>query len=853
MPVKKTKPLSNKALLDLGSAWFTDRGWKPFPFQREAWRAYLNGESGLVNAPTGSGKTYSLILPILLEFIREQGGVAGAKSNQKGHGLRAIWLTPIRALTREIQGAAQRAVDDLGLNWRVGVRSGDTSSGDRAKQKTRPPEILITTPESLHLLLASGDPVKFFGDLRVVVADEWHELLGSKRAVLVELALSRLRALRGAELKTWGISATIGNLEEAADVLLGRLSAYEDEKLAPATSEENPSTLARSAPSPRIIRARHVKKIKMISVLPSKIETFPWAGHLGIKLLDKVIPIIHSSGSTLIFTNTRSQCEIWYQRLLEADPDLAGAIAMHHGSLDRKLRDWVEDALHGGTLKAVVCTSSLDLGVDFRPVETIVQIGSPKGVARFLQRAGRSGHQPGAKSVIHFVPTHSLELLEASALRRCIAENAIESRIPYLRSFDVLVQYLVTRAVGGGFRPKELLEEIRRTYCFASVTRAEFDWCLAFVTTGGNSLGAYDEYRKVVIDEDGVYRVTDKRIALTHRLSIGAIVSESTLMVKYLSGGYIGTIEEYFVSSLKVGDTFWFAGRTLKFMKVKGTDAIVTKSRAKKGKIPSWRGGRMQLSSQLSSYLRKSMEELKLEDYHDRELKKLAPLRDIQVARSAVPAADELLIEYFQDREGYHLVIYPCEGRGIHEGLSSLVAYRIGQFAPLTFTIAMNDYGFELVSDQPIPIEEALGSDLFNTNELTQDLNAGLNATEMAKRRFRDIAAIAGLIFKGFPGRHKKERHLQGSAQLFFEVFSDYEPDNLLLQQAYDEIMTFQLQEARLRAALERINGQKILFERPKKATPFSFALIVDRLRERVSSESLEDRVKRMRLALVKD
>ncbi len=819
--------LPQQDLLRRADAWFTGRGWTAFPFQHEAWAAYLAGKSGLVNAPTGSGKTYSLLLPILLEFLAEHPEDPGRANN----GLRAIWLTPIRALTREIQSAAERAIADLGLNWRVGIRSGDTKTSERTKQRSKPPEILITTPESLHLLMATEGYEKFFGDLRVVVSDEWHELLGTKRGVLVELALSRLRALRGNALRTWGISATIGNLPEALDVLVP----------------------AATATGRVIIRAAATKRTEMITVLPDEIETFPWAGHLGIKLLEKVVPIIYDSGSTLIFTNTRSQCEIWYHRLLDYDPELSGAIAMHHGSISRELRDWVEDALHQGTLKAVVCTSSLDLGVDFRPVETIVQIGSPKGVARFLQRAGRSGHQPGAKSVIHFVPTHSLELLEASALRRCIENEVVESRIPYLRSFDVLVQYLVTLAVSGGFRRAEVLEEIRGTFCFASVTDEEFAWCLDFITTGGNSLGAYDEYHKVIRDEDGVYKVENKRIATMHRMSIGAIVSETTLLIKYLSGGYIGSIEEYFVSSLKPGDTFWFAGRSLQFVKVKGTEALVRKSSSKKGKVPSWRGGRMQLSSQLSKYLRLAMEELKLEDYHDPELTKLAPLRDTQVRRSAIPAADELLIEYFHDREGYHLVIYPCEGRGIHEGLSSLIAYRIGQFAPLTFTIAMNDYGFELMSDQPIPIEEALGSDLFNLTELTHDLHAGINATEMARRRFRDIAAIAGLIFKGYPGKQKKEKHLQSGSQLFFDVFTDYEPTNLLLQQAYDEIMTFQLQEARLRDALARINGQTILFQTPAKATPFSFSLIVDRLRERISSESLEDRIKRMRLALVRE
>ena len=833
---------SHAELIDRGRAWFAGRDWTPFPFQIQAWEAYLAGKNGLVNAPTGSGKTYSLIIPILLEYLAERdGAAAGAVGEGKSKGkigLRAIWITPIRALTREIQQAAQRACDDLGLDWTVGIRSGDTSTSDRAKQKRTPPQILITTPESLHLLLATAGHEKFFANIRSLVADEWHELIGTKRGVLLETGLARLRALRGDQFRTWGISATIGNLEQAMDVLLGNLKDY-------GTDDTEGNSV--------IIRAQNVKETEVITVMPDRIETFPWAGHLGIKLLEKVVPIIHSSGSTLVFTNTRSQCEIWYQRILDADPDLSGAIAMHHGSISRELRDWVEDALHEGTLKAVICTSSLDLGVDFRPVETIVQIGSPKGVARFLQRAGRSGHRPGAKSVIHFVPTHSLELLEASAIRQCIADGVVEERIPYLRSFDVLVQYLVTRAVGGGFLPDQAFAEVKTTYCFASITRQEFDWCLAFITTGGKSLGAYDEYHKVVVDEDGVYKVESKRVAMMHRMSIGAIVSEQTINVKWVRGGYVGTIEEYFISSLKVGDTFWFGGRALKLVKVKGTEALVRKSNAKKGKIPSWRGGRMQLSSQLSSYLRKAFEQLKHEDYHDDELKKLAPLRDIQARRSAIPARDELLIEYFLDREGYHLVMYPGEGRGTHEGLASLFAFRIGQFTPITFTIALNDYGFELLSDQPIPIEEALGSGLFDTNNLMEDLSAGINATEMASRRFRDIAAIAGLIFKGYPGKQKKEKHLQSSSKLFFDVFTDYEPTNLLLQQAYDEIMTFQLQEARIRGALDRINAQTILFEQPKKATPFSFALIVDRLREKMSSEKLQDRIKRMRLALVRD
>ncbi|MEZ4989812.1 MAG: ligase-associated DNA damage response DEXH box helicase [Saprospiraceae bacterium] len=809
----------NDQWMRIGEEWFRQQGWTAFPFQLAAWEAYLDGYHGLVNAPTGSGKTYSLLIPIILEFMREYPDARECTDN----GLRAVWITPIRALTREIQASAQRLVHDMGLQWEVAIRSGDTSTTDRQKQKKRPPEILITTPESLHLLLASKGYDTFFQHLQCVVTDEWHELMGSKRGVQMELALSRLKAIRP-QLKVWGISATIGNMDEALAVLMGN-SLHEG--------------------AVQVIRADLPKAVEVISVLPDEIERFPWSGHLGLKMIEKVLPIIDASQSTLIFTNTRAQCEIWYQNLLEVQPDLAGAIAMHHGSLSRELRDWVENALHANQLKAVVCTSSLDLGVDFRPVERVIQIGSPKGVARFLQRAGRSGHQPGAKSRIYFVPTHSLELMEGAALRQAIDEQGLESRIPYIRSFDVLIQYLVTLAVSDGFRPEEILPEVRGTFSYNSLSDDEWRWVLEFITTGGVSLGAYDEYQKVDI-VNRVYKVTSRRTALQHRLSIGTIVGDSAMQVKYVKGGYIGTIEEWFIAQLKPGDIFWFAGRALELVRIKEMTVQVRRSKATKGKIPSWLGGRLPLSSELSAYLREKMAEAKVGEGRDVELKILAPLFALQKERSAIPGKGELLIEYFTSQEGYHLLVYPFEGRFVHEGMGSLLAYRISRLKPISFSIAMNDYGFELLSDLEIPIDEALEKGLFSTDRLSEDIHASINETEMARRRFRDIASIAGLVFKGYPGRQKKSKHLQSSSELFFGVFSDYEPDNLLLQQAYEEVQTFQLEEARLRRALNRINEQHILLQRPPKYTPFSFPIIVDRLRERLSSEKLADRIRRM-------
>jgi ATP-dependent Lhr-like helicase len=801
-----------EALTKRGTEWFASKGWTPFPFQLGAWNAYATGSSGLVNAPTGSGKTYSLLVPILLE----------TKASSSA-GVRALWITPIRALTKEIELSAQRLTNDLNLKWTVSIRSGDTTAKERSKQRQTPPNLLITTPESLHLLLAQKNHEDYFRNLQAIVIDEWHELLGSKRGVQVELALSRLRAFLPG-LRVWGISATIGNMDQALEALMG--------------IEADPAHV-------QVIRANEIeKKIEIVSVMPEDVSEMPWAGHLGIRLLDRVIDIVKQSTSTLIFTNTRSFAEIWYQKMLDRAPELSGVMAMHHGSISQELRTWVEEQLHQGNLKAVVCTSSLDLGVDFRPVETVIQVGSPKGVARFLQRAGRSGHQPGALSRIYFVPTHSLELMEAAALREAFRRKVVEERIPYLRSFDVLMQYLMTLAIGDGFQASSVWEEIHKTFSFSSMTNEEWEWLLHFMVTGGDSLHAYDEYRKVVANQ-GFYKVENRTVAMRHRLSIGTIVGDSQLFVKFLSGKNLGTIEEYFISRLQPGDVFWFAGRNLELVRIKDMEVHVRKATRKSGAVPSWQGGRMPLSSQLSEMIRLKLDDVVNHRASD-EMAFLMPLFDLQRELSHLPSSSEFLIEYFQTEEGYHVLMYPFEGRFVHEGLAALVAHRIAQLQPITFSIAMNDYGFELLSDQPIPITEAVETNVLGVEDLLKDIQASINSTEMARRKFRDIAAISGLVFKGYPGKPVKDRHLQSTSQLFFDVFRDYEAHNLLLRQAYEEVMDFQLEEARMRKALMRIANQKIIITHPDRPTPFAFPIIVDRLREKLTTEKIEDRIAKM-------
>jgi ATP-dependent Lhr-like helicase len=647
--------------------------------------------------------------------------------------------------------------------------------------------------------------------------------MGTKRGVLLELAISRLRGISN-EALIWGISATIGNLDTALQVLVGMKSS------------------SRGV----LIKSDIEKDIEVISIMPEHAEKMPWAGHLGIKMIEQVIPVLHASTSTLIFTNTRSQCEIWYREILENALEMAGIIAMHHGSISRDSRHWVEDAIADGRLKAVVCTSSLDLGVDFAPVETIIQIGGPKGVARFLQRAGRSGHRPNAKSKIHFLPTHSLELIEAAALRQAVKESFLEEREPMIRCWDVLIQYLVTLSLGEGVDVKQVKDEVLSTHCFSSMSDQEWNWIIYFTSCGGDSLGAYSEYQKW-INKEGKFFIANQRLARRHRLSIGTIVGDTMMNVKYKRGGTIGHIEESFIASLNIGDSFWFAGLPLRLEKVKDLTAYAVKSDNLNGKIPSWQGGRLPLSSKMSVMLRRKLSEaINGNPCNDPELDKIQPLLKLQSERSIVPEENELLIESFPSKDGFHVLIYPFEGRFVHEGLASLFAFRISKMFPISFSIAYNDYGLELLSDQPIQIEDALGNALTDLTDLERDILNGVNATELANRRFRDIAAISGLVFKGFPGEPVKDRHLQSSSQLIFKVFEEYDPHNLLLRQAYDEVITYQLEINRLRLALDRINSQSIRITYPEKPTPFAFPIVVDRLREKMTSESLHDRINKM-------
>jgi ATP-dependent Lhr-like helicase len=801
------------------TTWFATRRWKPFAFQREVWKAIADGRSGLLHATTGAGKTYAVWLGGLMAF-------AGA-ATKKPPPLTVLWITPMRALAADTLRALQQPLDALSAEglaaWTAGVRSGDTSSGERAAQNQRLPTVLVTTPESLSVLLSRADAKDVLGTVRLVVVDEWHELLGNKRGVQVQLALARLRRWNTG-LCVWGMSATLGNLAEAMQTLLGDAGGT-------------------------LVQGQVPKTLVIDSLLPGRAERFPWGGHLGLTMLPQVIDEIANSGTTLVFTNTRSQSEIWYQALLEVRPEWAGAIALHHGSLDRAVREWVELALKNGELRAVVCTSSLDLGVDFLPVERVLQIGSPKGVARLLQRAGRSGHAPGRPSRITLVPTHSIEMVEAAAARAAIAAGHIEARPSREQPLDVLVQHLVTVALGGGFVPDDLYDEVRTTAAYASLSRESWEWCLSFVRQGGPSLAAYPDYQRAVPDADGVWRVPDARLAKRHRMNIGTIVSDASMSVQFLAGARIGSVEESFAARLKPGDCFLFGGRLLELVRIHDMTAWVRRATGRKAAVPRWNGGRMPLSTTLADAVVQQLALAGEGRYDSPELQCVRPLLEIQQQWSALPTPQTLLAEVLSTREGSHLFLYPFAGRHVHIGLASLIAWRVAQHQPRTFSMAVNDYGFELLSatevDWPTLLPQVLAVH-DDAQALLHEVLASLNAGELAQRRFREIARVSGLIFQGHPGEKRSNKQLQASSSLFWEVFRKYDPANRLLQQAEQELLAQELEIGRLRHSLSRMATQQLVVKALARPTPFAFPLMVERFREQLSNESVADRIARM-------
>ncbi|MBE9110700.1 ligase-associated DNA damage response DEXH box helicase [Nodosilinea sp. LEGE 07298] len=817
--------------------YFTTRSWQPLDFQAETWAAYLTGRSGLVQVPTGSGKTYAAVMGAIAEMI--------AKPTE---GLQLLYITPLRALSRDIEQAIKLPIEAMGWNITVESRTGDTSSSRKAKQLKNMPNILITTPESLAVMLSYKDGAKRFGDLQAVILDEWHELMSSKRGTQAELCVGQLRSLQPS-LRTWAISATLGNLEEAAQTAVGL------------------------GTEPVVIRSNLKRDTVITSIRPESVDTFPWAGHLGLRMFETLVEALDIEKSTLIFTNTRNQAERWYQALNFALPEETDRIALHHGSIDVKEREAIEAGVKSGDIKWVVCTSSLDLGVDFQPVERVVQIGSAKNLARLLQRAGRSAHVPEGTSEVFFLPTNALELLEISAFRRGLATGDMETRRPQHKPYDVLVQHLITLACGDGFEPQKTLENLRQTVAYADLTEEEYQWILDFIENGGQCLEAYPRYKKVV-REEGLFKVSDAKLARIHRMGIGTITSNTPVKIVYTNRKEIGTVEESFVSRLQKGDVFFFAGRQLEYFQLKDMVLYVKGTRKKSTVTPSWGGGQLAISDTLSHHLRQEVERVRSflangdhsrrvhsrsnapaqannqcnqADLANDEILTIAPILEAQQRLSTLPTADELLVESCKTREGQHLYVFPFEGRFVHEGLGFLWGYRFAKQKTATFTISVNDYGFEILGPKGYPYQELFSSDFFSLENLADDIRASLNISELTQRKFRGVAQVAGLVFKGYPGSRKTSSQLQVSTSLLYEVFTKYESENLLLKQAEREVLQDQLETHRLTQTLSRLDQRSVVWKDTKRPSPLAFPLLVERLNSRMSNETLMERIQRMK------
>lgn len=799
--------------LDWIEKWFDSKGWKARDFQLEAWKAYLRGENGLIHVSTGFGKTYAGVLAALADLSLEE---------QKAPGIHILYISPLRALSADIIKSIQLPIYEMKLPYTVEGRTGDTSASQRAKQKKNPPSILVTTPESFNLLLVSEEYREALKKCRLVVIDEWHELMGNKRGVQVQLCLAHLKKI-APKLRIWGLSATVGNPELAGRVLNGNVLknfVFITEKVS--------------------------KEIEVQTLLPDEIDSFPWSGHLGLAMLEKVINHVDIKQSCLLFTNVRSQSERWYNEILLRKPEWEPIMAIHHSSIDRERREEVENKIKSGELKLVICTSSLDLGVDFPMVERVYQVGSPKSISRFIQRAGRSGHTPTGVPRIYFVPTHALELFEYMATELAIDRGLKEDIIPPELSFDVLAQHMVTLAAGDGLVPSDAFEEVRHTYAFQNIERFHFDNLLLFLTQGGKSLSAYPYYHRLK-EYNGKHLVHDKKMIQQHLMNVGTITSDPSMRIKFAKGGSLGSVEESFVSKLKKGDRFVFSGKVLEFMLIKDMTVFVRLAPPKAAVVPIWWGSRLPLSSLLTSHLKEIFELIEQGRYQHPLIEFLSPIIEVQKALSRLPGRHYLLLEETLTREGKHLFIFPFEGRLVHEALAALLSVRLSLRTKVTFTFAVSEYGLEILAPPDYMFDLEVIKECLSLDNLTNDIQRSLNMTQLAKKQFRDIAQVSGLIYQNRMGEKRTMKNLQMSSSLLFEVFSKYEPEQPLYNQSFDEVRFFQFQESRLVSVLRRIKDMPFELYKTSRPSPLAFPLIIERIGSLVSSESLQDRLQRMK------
>ena len=796
------------------TAYFENKGFQPFPFQLEAWKRTVSGHHQLIQCPTGSGKTLAATGAMIDQLL--------AAPNSKG--LRLLYVTPLRAMTKDLELALKDPLSSTNIT--VLARNGDTSAKDRASLFRKHPQILMTTPESLSVILSSPKSKELFAELELIVVDEWHDLMATKRGVQMSLCLQRLLKLSKKATIT-GISATLKDPHMALNVLLPN-------------GETGQLTQA------------HIDRVVALTICESTDDArLPWAGHLGLSLLKPVTQTLIKGQTTLLFTNTRNQAEQWFQALSIVRMDLS--IALHHGSLASATRQDVETKLKTGEIDCVVATSALDLGVDFQAVERIIQIGSPRSVSRLIQRAGRASHRPGEGTEVLLVPTNRLHLNEYAALADALDTESLEPIRPPEHCLDVLIQHLVTMALQGPWKPDDMFEEVTQAWAYRHMTRETFERLLTVLTKGSDSLKEYPEYRRLEEREDGRFILVSNQAARRHRMSIGTIVSHAHVRVKMRRGKSLGEVEESFAGRLQPGDVFRFSGKRLEVVRFSDGELIVKPAGSRKAsEIPRWTGGRLPLSETLATRVVADFQRsnplsqrIQNSQWLARALKETA---EIQARISQCPETEVTIAERFKTRDGHHLCIYPFAGWLVHQALGPLMASRIAKLTPATLTVTVNDYGIELLSPEagPLDICTEQWSSIVQPRELQHDLEKALNLSELVRRQFRATARISGLIFEGYPGRQKSLRMLQTSAGLLYDVLSQYDPNHVLLGQAKNDVLRDEFDIERLLEVLQSLEQQPVQVKEIAQPSPLALPLVIDRLSSRLSTETIAQRMERM-------
>jgi ATP-dependent helicase Lhr and Lhr-like helicase len=841
--------MSTSSLPEPFRRWFATRGWEPRAHQIALLDKARAGRSTLLVAPTGAGKTLAGFLPTLVELAaRSSRSSVGRGAPASGSGLHTLYISPLKALAVDVARNLEQPVAEMGLPVRIETRTGDTPPSKRTRQRRYPPDILLTTPEQVSLLLSTADAPYLFATLKRIVLDELHALATSKRGDLLALGLARLHGI-APSLMTIGLSATVAAPDELARYLVpqhGGMTAQAD------------VVMAEGGAAP------------VVTMLDTA-ERLPWAGHTARHALAEMYDLIRRYRTTLMFVNTRSQAEMLFQELWRINDD-GLAIALHHGSLDTAQRRKVEAAMAAGRLRAVVCTSSLDLGIDWGDVDLVINVGAPKGASRLTQRIGRANHRLDEPSRAVLIPANRFEVLECHAAIAAVAEGAQDTPPPRTGAFDVLAQHVLGCACGAPFLPDELFEEVRTSAPFAALTRADFDAVVDFAATGGYALKVYERFAKIRPGKDGRYRISNPRIAQQYRLNVGTIVEETMIKVRLVRSGreapvagrgptgaiarggrILGELEEYFVEGLAPGDTFVFSGEILRFEALMQDEAYVSRAHSDDPKVPAYAGGKFPLSTYLAARVRALISAPRAWAALPAQVREWL---GIQQWRSRVPLPGELLVETFRRADKHYLVCYPFEGRLAHQTLGMLLTRRLerARLRPLGFVA--NEYALAVwgLGDPSFAIRngELSLARLFDEDMLGDDLEAWLAESALMKRTFRQCAIIAGLIERRAPREEKNMRQMTISTDLVYDVLRRHQADHILLRAARQEAAVGLLDIRRLGAMLGRIRGH-IVHQALDRVSPLAVPVMLEIGRESVYGEASEQLLAEAEAALVNE